>query len=57
MKTSIQQTLKTLLAPSFYITDFDEMAVRDISFNREEFKALLKNFRADYNRRNFIRDE
>lgn len=33
------------------------MANLDISSNTEEFEALLKEFRADYNKKHFIRDE
>uniref|UniRef100_A0A1Z1M363 Magnesium-protoporphyrin IX monomethyl ester [oxidative] cyclase n=1 Tax=Laurencieae sp. TaxID=2007162 RepID=A0A1Z1M363_9FLOR len=48
---------ETLLTPRFYTTDFNEMANLDISLNTEEFEALLKEFRADYNKKHFIRDE
>uniref|UniRef100_A0A1L1YA26 Probable magnesium-protoporphyrin IX monomethyl ester [oxidative] cyclase n=1 Tax=Membranoptera tenuis TaxID=158698 RepID=A0A1L1YA26_9FLOR len=48
---------ETLLTPRFYTTDFDEMAKLDISLNTEEFQALIKEFRADYNKQHFIRDE
>uniref|UniRef100_A0A7L4WNR3 Magnesium-protoporphyrin IX monomethyl ester [oxidative] cyclase n=1 Tax=Osmundea sinicola TaxID=290685 RepID=A0A7L4WNR3_9FLOR len=48
---------ETLLTPRFYTTDFNEMAKLDISLNTEEFEALLKEFRADYNQKHFIRDE
>ena len=61
MQTTINQsqvsTQETLLTPRFYTTDFEEMAQLDISINIEEFEALLKEFRADYNRQHFIRDE
>nr|WCH56147.1 magnesium protoporphyrin IX monomethyl ester cyclase [Calliblepharis sp.] len=53
-KTNIKETL---LTPRFYTTDFEEMAKLDISYNLSEFKALLKEFKADYNRQHFIRDE
>nr|YP_010198636.1 Mg-protoporphyrin IX monomethyl ester oxidative cyclase [Gracilaria pacifica]UAD87052.1 Mg-protoporphyrin IX monomethyl ester oxidative cyclase [Gracilaria pacifica] len=48
---------ETLLTPRFYTTDFDEMSKLDISPNIQEFEALLEEFRADYNRQHFIRDE
>uniref|UniRef100_A0A345U918 Magnesium-protoporphyrin IX monomethyl ester [oxidative] cyclase n=1 Tax=Gracilaria vermiculophylla TaxID=2608709 RepID=A0A345U918_9FLOR len=48
---------ETLLTPRFYTTDFNEMSELDISSNIEEFKALLEEFRADYNKQHFIRDE
>lgn len=48
---------ETLLTPRFYTTDFQEMAKLDISQNIEEFNALLKEFKADYNKQHFIRDE
>uniref|UniRef100_A0A1Z1M192 Magnesium-protoporphyrin IX monomethyl ester [oxidative] cyclase n=1 Tax=Laurenciella marilzae TaxID=1413812 RepID=A0A1Z1M192_9FLOR len=61
MQTSIKKTeynnQETLLTPRFYTTDFNEMSNLDISLNTEEFEALLKEFRADYNKKHFIRDE
>lgn len=48
---------ETILTPRFYTTDFDEMAKMDISPNETELKALLEEFRADYNRHHFVRDE
>nr|WGH12937.1 magnesium-protoporphyrin IX monomethyl estercyclase [Echinothamnion sp.] len=61
MQSTIKNTdikiKETLLTPRFYTTDFEEMANLDISFNTEEFKALLEEFRADYNKQHFIRDE
>lgn len=58
----IQTTTKmpakeTLLTPRFYTTDFEEMSTIDISNNEEEFEAILEEFRVDYNRQHFIRDE
>lgn len=49
-------TQETLLTPRFYTTDFEEMGKLDISSNKEEFEALLEEFKADYNRQHFIRD-
>ena len=47
----------TILTPRFYTTDFDEMAEMDISVNEDELQAILEEFRADYNRHHFVRDE
>lgn len=47
---------ETLLTPRFYTTDFEEMSKLNISANQEDFEALLEEFRADYNRQHFIRD-
>jgi magnesium-protoporphyrin IX monomethyl ester (oxidative) cyclase len=48
---------ETILTPRFYTTDFEEMAEMDISANEEELKAILEEFRTDYNRHHFVRDE
>ncbi|HEY9847477.1 MAG TPA: hypothetical protein V6D03_14940, partial [Candidatus Caenarcaniphilales bacterium] len=48
---------ETILTPRFYTTDFDEMAKMDLSLNETELQALLEEFRADYNRHHFVRDE
>nr|YP_010337593.1 Magnesium-protoporphyrin IX monomethyl ester oxidative cyclase [Dixoniella grisea]UNJ17178.1 Magnesium-protoporphyrin IX monomethyl ester oxidative cyclase [Dixoniella grisea] len=48
---------ETLLTPRFYTTDFNEIAKLDISLNQAEFLAILAEFRMDYNRQHFIRDE
>jgi magnesium-protoporphyrin IX monomethyl ester (oxidative) cyclase len=48
---------ETILTPRFYTTDFEAMAKMDISANEEELKALLEEFRTDYNRHHFVRDE
>lgn len=47
----------TILTPRFYTTDFDEMAKMDISVNEDELNAILEEFRVDYNRHHFVRDE
>jgi len=57
IKQQEKQIKETLLTPRFYTTDFEEMANLDISLNTDEFEALLKEFRADYNKKHFIRDE
>ena len=46
----------TILTPRFYTTDFDQMATMDISINEDELRAILEEFRADYNRHHFVRD-
>ena len=48
---------ETLLTPRFYTTDFKEMSQLDISSNEEEIKAIVEEFRVDYNRDHFIRDK
>lgn len=48
---------ETILTPRFYTTDFDEMAQMDISVNEDELMAILEEFRTDYNRHHFVRDE
>jgi magnesium-protoporphyrin IX monomethyl ester (oxidative) cyclase len=47
---------ETLLTPRFYTTDFDEMSQMDISVNEDELRAILEEFRSDYNRHHFVRD-
>jgi magnesium-protoporphyrin IX monomethyl ester (oxidative) cyclase len=47
----------TILTPRFYTTDFEEMATMDISANEDELRAILEEFRADYNRHHFVRGE
>ncbi|NET24325.1 magnesium-protoporphyrin IX monomethyl ester (oxidative) cyclase [Okeania sp. SIO1I7] len=48
---------ETILTPRFYTTDFDKMAKMDISVNEDELIAILEEFRTDYNRHHFVRDE
>ena len=48
---------ETILTPRFYTTDFDEMAKMDLSVNEDELRAILEEFRIDYNRHHFVRDE
>uniref|UniRef100_A0A1C9CGF1 Probable magnesium-protoporphyrin IX monomethyl ester [oxidative] cyclase n=1 Tax=Kumanoa americana TaxID=1196377 RepID=A0A1C9CGF1_9FLOR len=52
-----QKIKETILTPRFYTTNFEEIANLDISNNTGEFEAVLEEFRADYNRQHFIRDE
>ncbi len=47
----------TILTPRFYTTDFEEMAKMDISANEEELQAIISEFRSDYNRHHFVRDD
>ncbi|NEQ07661.1 MAG: magnesium-protoporphyrin IX monomethyl ester (oxidative) cyclase [Moorea sp. SIO4E2] len=47
----------TILTPRFYTTDFEAMAKMDLSPNQDELEAILEEFRADYNRHHFVRDE
>jgi len=48
---------ETILTPRFYTTDFEAMAKMDISVNEDELKAILEEFRTDYNRHHFVRDD
>lgn len=47
---------ETILTPRFYTTDFEEMAKMDLSANEEELKAILAEFKEDYNRHHFVRN-
>lgn len=46
---------ETILTPRFYTTDFEAMAKMDLSPNEDELRAILEEFRADYNRKHFVR--
>ncbi|MCG9884479.1 MAG: magnesium-protoporphyrin IX monomethyl ester (oxidative) cyclase [Cyanobacteria bacterium] len=46
----------TILTPRFYTTDFDAMAAMDLTVNEEELRAIIEEFRVDYNRHHFVRD-
>ncbi len=48
---------ETILTPRFYTTDFEEMAKMDISPNEDELRAILEEFRVDYNRHHFVRTD
>jgi magnesium-protoporphyrin IX monomethyl ester (oxidative) cyclase len=54
---STQKRKETILSPRFYTTDFEALANMDISDSEEDYKAILEEFRADYNRRHFRRDK
>ncbi len=48
---------ETLLTPRFYTTDFEEMEKMNLSINEDELLAVIEEFRIDYNRNHFVRDE
>jgi magnesium-protoporphyrin IX monomethyl ester (oxidative) cyclase len=48
---------ETILTPRFYTTDFEEMEKMDISYNEEEMRAIIAEFKVDYNRHHFVRDD
>ncbi len=48
---------ETILTPRFYTTDFEAMANMDITGNQSDYEAILQEFKADYNRRHFVRDK
>ncbi len=52
----LQERKETILTPRFYTTDFEALANTSISACEEDFKAILAEFQADYNRRHFVRD-
>lgn len=47
----------TILTPRFYTTDFEEMANMDVSSNEEELQAIIAEFKEDYNRHHFVRND
>lgn len=47
---------ETLLTPRFYTTDFEEIAHLDTANIKDDLEALMREFRADYNRHHFERD-
>jgi magnesium-protoporphyrin IX monomethyl ester (oxidative) cyclase len=53
---------ETVLTPRFYTTDFDEMEElfsleKNPDLEMEEFEAMLREFRTDYNQTHFVRNE
>jgi magnesium-protoporphyrin IX monomethyl ester (oxidative) cyclase len=48
---------ETILTPRFYTTDFEAMAEMSIAANEDELQAILEEFRTDYNRHHFVRNE
>lgn len=48
---------ESILTPRFYTTNFDEMANMSTSLTEADFEAILQEFKADYNRRHFVRDQ
>ena len=47
----------TILTPRFYTTDFEAMAEMDLRPNEAELEAICEEFRKDYNRHHFVRNE
>ncbi|NDG01477.1 MAG: magnesium-protoporphyrin IX monomethyl ester (oxidative) cyclase, partial [Synechococcaceae bacterium WBB_32_011] len=48
---------ETILTPRFYTTDFEAMAAMDLQPNGAELEAICEEFRKDYNRHHFVRDQ
>lgn len=51
------KTIETLLKPRFYTTDFVEISNMNIQKNFSEIQAVVEEFRYDYNRDHFIRNQ
>jgi magnesium-protoporphyrin IX monomethyl ester (oxidative) cyclase len=47
---------ETILTPRFYTTDFEAMGEMSVSANEDELRAIIEEFRTDYNRHHFVRD-
>lgn len=47
----------TILTPRFYTTDFEAMAAMDLRPNEAELEAICEEFRKDYNRHHFVRND
>jgi len=55
---AIKEPVKdTILTPRFYTTDFEAMAAMDLRPNAVELEAICEEFRKDYNRHHFVRNE
>jgi magnesium-protoporphyrin IX monomethyl ester (oxidative) cyclase len=54
IKDPVKDPIQT---PRFYTTDFEAMAAMDLRPNEEELEAICEEFRKDYNRHHFVRDE
>ena len=48
---------ETILTPRFYTTDFEAMAAMDLQPNEAELEAICEEFRKDYNRHHFVRND
>jgi magnesium-protoporphyrin IX monomethyl ester (oxidative) cyclase len=55
IQTQLAQT-STALSPRFYTTDFDKLETVDVSSVRQEWDALLAEFKDDPNKGHFIRN-
>jgi len=47
----------TILTPRFYTTDVDAIATLDLKLNEIEVEAICQEFRRDYNKHHFVRNE
>ena len=55
---AIKEPVKdTILTPRFYTTDFEAMAAMDLRPNEAELEAICEEFRKDYNRHHFVRND
>jgi len=57
LATAQPKKKESILTPRFYTTDFEAMANMNISATAADFEAILQEFKSDYNRRHFVRDE
>lgn len=56
-QTQARVPTETILTPRFYTTDFEAMAQIDTTAHAEDFEAILREFRTDYNRHHFVRGD